>query len=233
MDSRVIPLRDENPTRRFAWVTMAIIALNSAAFAYELSLPTKALQSFIATWALTPASLVGNPADPRIWLTVIVSMFLHGGWIHLGGNMLYLWIFGNNIEDRLGGVRFIGFYLASGLAAALGQVVAAPTSAVPLIGASGAIAGVLGAYLVMYPRARVLTLIPIFFIFELISVPAVFVIGVWFLMQVAQGVGSISNQANAGGVAWWAHVGGFLAGAALIAPAALADRRTARFRTWR
>lgn len=147
--------------------------------------------------------------------------------------MLYLWIFGNNVEDRLGALRFVGFYLATGIVATLGQVMYAPASTVPLVGASGAIAGVLGAYLVLYPRARVLTLIPIFFILELIAVPAVFVIGIWFLMQLAQGVGSISQQATAGGVAWWAHVGGFLAGVALILPAALEDRRSARFRTWR
>ncbi|MDP2183470.1 MAG: rhomboid family intramembrane serine protease [Actinomycetota bacterium] len=212
---------------------MLIIALNAAAFVYEMSLPAKELQVLIDAWALTPARFLDGPWNRVTWLPVLTSMFLHGGWIHLGGNMLYLWIFGNNIEDRLGTLRFVGFYLATGIIATLGQVAYAPASTVPLVGASGAISGVLGAYLVLYPRARVLTLIPVFFILELIAVPAVFVIGVWFLMQLAQGVGSISQQATAAGVAWWAHIGGFLAGAVLILPAAYADRKTPRFKTWR
>jgi membrane associated rhomboid family serine protease len=136
-----------------------------------------------------PARLAADPLSFEVWITVITAMFLHGGWLHLGGNMLYLWIFGNNIEDRLGRLRFLGFYLASGIAATLAHIVIQGPQDIPLLGASGAIAGVLGAYLVLFPRARVLVLIPILFIIELARVPAAFVIGFWFLIQVVQGVG--------------------------------------------
>jgi membrane associated rhomboid family serine protease len=160
------------------------------------------------------------PTSAASLLSIVTAMFLHGGWLHLGGNMLYLWIFGNNIEDRLGKLRFIAFYLGCGALASLTQAFIDPESTVPLVGASGAIAGVLGAYLVLYPRARVVTVIPIFFIIELATVPAVFVIGLWFLLQLAQGIGSIGTMT---GVAWWAHVGGFLAGVTAVAPLAATD----------
>jgi membrane associated rhomboid family serine protease len=143
-------------------------------------------------------------------------MFLHGGWLHLGGNMLYLWIFGDNVEDRLGHVRFLLFYLACGLAAALAQIYVNPTSTIPMVGASGAVAGVLGAYLVLLPQAQVLALIPIIFFFQLVELPAFLFLLFWFLMQFLNGAASIATtQATTGGVAWWAHIGGFVSGMAL------------------
>ncbi len=239
----MIPIRDENPTRRFPLLTIVLLVINVAVFAYEVSLPDAALIELIDRWALNPARLVADPLSPEILLTLLTAMFLHGGWLHLGGNMLYLWIFGNNIEDRLGRMRFLAFYLGSGVAASLAHVAIDGPRDIPLLGASGAIAGVLGAYLLLFPRAQVVVLIPIFFIIELAKVPAAFVIGFWFLMQVAQGVGSISPGATTGGVAWWAHVGGFVAGLLFILPAWLIDQRRrrrkkngarqSRFTTWR
>ena len=148
------------------------------------------------------------------WSSVVTSMFLHGGWLHFLGNMLYLWIFGDNVEDRLGHGRFLLFYLGCGAAAALGQAVTSPSSVVPLVGASGAIAGVMGAYFVLFQQSRVLTAVFIVFFFDLIEIPAIFFLGIWFLMQFVNGVGSIATTARepAGGVAFWAHVAGFLAG---------------------
>jgi membrane associated rhomboid family serine protease len=150
------------------------------------------------------------------WLTVLTSMFLHGGWLHILGNMLYLWIFGDNVEDRLGHVRFAAFYLFCGAAAALAHVYINPGSKVPTIGASGAIAGVMGAYFVLYPRSRVLALIPLFIIWEIVEVPAIFFLGLWFLMQFFAGVGSISDSPDSGGVAFWAHIAGFAAGSLAV-----------------
>jgi len=231
----VIPIRDDNPTSRVPFITVALIAANIAVFAYEFTLPAAALQALVETWGLTPARVALGTAQ-FAWLpTVVTSMFLHGGWLHLLGNMLYLWIFGNNIEDRLGPVGFLAFYLAAGAFAAATQVFVAPESQVPIVGASGAISGVLGAYAVLYPRARVLTVIPIFFVLELAAVPAGFVIGFWFLLQVASGVGSLGTEGMAGNVAWFAHIGGFIAGAVGMVPFAVLDRRRSRakhFKTW-
>jgi len=231
----VIPIRDDNPTSRMPLVTVGLIAVNVAVFVYELGLPMQELQVFLETWGLTPARVGLDTGDLSWATTVLTSMFLHGGWVHLLGNMLYLWIFGNNIEDRLGPLGFIAFYLFAGTAAAATQVFIAPDSTVPVVGASGAISGVLGAYAVLYPRARVLTVIPIFFVLELAAIPAGFVIGFWFLLQVASGLGSLGAEGMAGGVAWFAHIGGFVAGAATIIPFALADRKRSRrrqFTTW-
>lgn len=233
----MIPIRDENPTRRFPVATAILLAVNTAVFVYMLTLSNDALVSFITRWALSPARLVAEPFSPTVLVTVFTAMFLHGGWLHLGGNMLYLWIFGNNVEDALGPVKFAGFYLASGIIATLTHVLVQGPSEVMLLGASGAIAGVLAGYLLLFPRAHVLVLIPIFFIIELARVPAAFVIGFWFLMQLIQGVGSIVPGAAGAGVAWWAHIGGFVAGLILILPRRLAanGRRNGRssFRTWR
>lgn len=235
----MIPLKDENPTKRFPVVTVALLLANIAAFAYEVYLPEEELVAFIDRWAVVPARLIAEPTSPGVLVTLLTAMFLHGGWLHLGGNMLYLWIFGNNVEDRFGRIRFLAFYLGTGVVATLAHVAAEGPAEIPLIGASGAIAAVLGAYLLLFPKARVLVAIPIFFIIELARIPASFVIGFWFLMQVIQGVGSISPEAASGGVAWWAHIGGFVIGLVVTAPLWLAElrkrksRERQRFTTYR
>ncbi len=238
----MIPIRDDNPTRRFPLLTVALIALNLAVFAYELSLTEPELLALIDRWAVNPARLAADPLSPPLLASLVTAMFLHGGWLHLGGNMLYLWIFGNNVEDRLGRPWFLAFYLASGIVATLAHILVDGPRDIPLLGASGAIAGVLGAYLLLFPRAKVVVLVPVLFIVELARVPAAFVIGFWFLMQVVQGVGSIAPEATGGGVAWWAHIGGFVAGLVFVGPVWLAEeirrrrrRRTkpGRFTTWR
>ncbi len=229
----MIPLYDDNPTRHFPWVTTAFIALNVAVFLYELSLAEPGLTALFATYAFTAAHFFANPASPEQLITLVSATFLHGGWLHLLGNMLYLWIFGNNIEDRLGSVRFVLFYFIAGAIAVLAQAAFEPGSTVPLVGASGAIAGVLGGYVVLFPRARVITLIPIIFYLELAAIPAGFVIGFWFLMQIAQGVGSIADAAGTSNVAWWAHVGGFAFGALTLAPLAIRDGAARRRRSRR
>lgn len=232
----MIPLRDDNPTRRFPAFTIGLLAVNVAVFVYMLSLGDAELAGFIDSWALIPSRLAAGWSSPSVLATLVTAMFLHGGWVHLGSNMLYLWIFGNNVEDAFGPLPFLGFYLASGVAATLVHVFVTGPVDVPLLGASGAIAGVLGAYLLLFPRAHVLVLIPIIFVLELARVPAAFVIGFWFLIQLIQGVGSISPGALSGGVAWWAHVGGFAAGFVLALPVWLKTRREDKrppFTTWR
>ena len=202
----MIPLRDVIPSRTTPVVTTALIAINVLVFLYQWSLGPDDGTRFIFTWGLVPAYFS--------WVTVLTSMFLHGGFLHVGGNMLYLWIFGDNVEDRLGHGRFVAFYLLCGVAAALAQMFVSPSSQVPLVGASGAIAGVMGAYYVMYPHSRIVTLIPFFFL-QVVEVPAIFFLGIWFLMQFLNGVGSIAQvEAGTGGVAFWAHVAGFVTGVA-------------------
>lgn len=206
----MIPLRDTIPSSRRPVVTYVLIALNLIAFLYEASLG-RAIEPFIFQWGLVPAKFYLT--DPSSWATVLTSMFLHGGWLHVGGNLLYLWIFGDNVEDRMGHGRFLFFYLACGVCAAMAQVLASPASPVPMVGASGAIAGVLGAYLLYYPHARVLTLVPIFFFIQLIEIPALVFLLLWFAMQLLSGVASLGGASSAtGGVAWWAHAGGFAGG---------------------
>lgn len=227
----MIPIRDENPARRFPWITALLLAANVAVFAYQLTLDPAGLQAFWAEWAFVPARFFASPLAPAQVATIFTAMFMHAGWVHIGGNMLYLWIFGNNIEDRLGSVRFIAFYLVCGVAATLAQAFMAPASAIPTLGASGAIAGVLGAYLLLYPGASVLTLIPIFFFVEIARVPAYLVIGFWFVLQLGSGLAAIGTGAAAsGGVAWFAHLGGFAMGAVLALPVFLAARRPRRRR---
>ncbi|MFC2077295.1 rhomboid family intramembrane serine protease [Candidatus Bipolaricaulota bacterium] len=182
--------------------------------------PVSASDYFVSKYALIAAELLrGTDLPPTIpiplWLTVLTSMFLHGGLMHLLGNMLYLWIFGDNVEDAMGPIRFLVFYLLCGAAAAFAQIAVDPGSTIPLIGASGAIAGVLAAYFMLFPYAKVVTLIPIFFFLRLMSIPAVFLLGFWFLLQVISGAGSLGSG---GGVAWFAHIGGFIAGAILVFP---------------
>jgi membrane associated rhomboid family serine protease len=201
----VIPLRDVIPSRTTPFVTVSLIALNAAAFVYQFSLGS-GVEEFVLYWGLVPAAFS--------WVTVLTSMFLHGGVLHFAGNMLYLWIFGDNVEDRMGHGRFLTFYLLCGAAAALAQTIVIPDSVVPMVGASGAIAGVMGAYFVLYPKSRIVTLVPIFFFIHIMEVPAIFFLGIWFLMQFMSGVGSIASATGgepAGGI-FWAHVAGFLAG---------------------
>jgi membrane associated rhomboid family serine protease len=214
----MIPLRDTNPRRTFPFVTYALVAVNILAFLWELSLGPNLERALYAV-SFIPARfwIAGNwVAD---LMTIAISMFLHGGLLHIGSNMLYLWIFGDNIEDRLGHGRFLIFYLACGYLATLAHAFFSPGSRVPAIGASGAIAGVLGAYLLLFPHARVLTLIPIFFFITLRELPAVIILGLWFVLQLFSGVGSlgVTDAQDLGGVAYFAHIGGFVSGMLLIA----------------
>jgi membrane associated rhomboid family serine protease len=204
----MIPLRDVIPSRTTPYVTVTLILLNASVFLYELSLGSS-LNQFIFSYGLVPAEFS--------WLTVFSSMFLHGGLLHVGGNMLYLWIFGDNVEDRVGHGRFVAFYLLCGIAAALAQTYTNGGSTVPMVGASGAVAGVMGAYFVLYPRSRIVTLVPIVIFIQIIEIPAIFFLGIWFLMQFVSGVGSLATAGQSiGGIAFWAHVAGFAAGAAGI-----------------
>ncbi len=208
-----IPLKDENPTSRFPYVTVFFIGLNILIFFYQILSP-QGLQYYVYKMGAIPYEITHFKTlsfFPRISppLSLITSMFLHGGLFHLFGNMLYLWIFGNNIEDFLGPIRFVLFYLFSGLGASLTHIIFNPNSQVPMIGASGAIAGVLGAYLILYPGAKVLTLVFLFFFIRILPIPAAVILGLWFLAQVL-------NIGLGGGVAWFAHIGGFLIGIGLI-----------------
>ncbi|MEX2183933.1 MAG: rhomboid family intramembrane serine protease [Chloroflexota bacterium] len=219
----MIPLRDANPTHRTAIVTIGLIAACFVVFAWQLGLLAsggeEGLGVFIRTWGVVPVEVVGawESGDVVSGATagLISSQFLHGGWLHLLGNMLYLWIFGNNIEDRLGRLLFIVFYLAGGIAAALAQIAIDPTSDVPMIGASGAIAAILGAYLVLYPRARITSLVFLGFFYQLIDVPALLVLAFWFVLQLIDGLASLGVSSSGGGVAFFAHIGGFVFGAAV------------------
>ena len=204
----MIPLRDVIPSRTTPYVTVTIIVVNALVFVFELRLPLTDRARFIEVYGIVPASVAS--------VSLVTSMFLHGGWLHFLGNMLYLWIFGDNVEDRVGHGRFIVFYLTCGLAATLAQVVSNPTSVVPMVGASGAIAGVMGAYFVLFPRSRVLTLLPLFIFWELIEVPAILFLGFWFLLQLLSGVGSVGAGQDVSGIAFWAHIAGFATGAVAI-----------------
>ena len=220
----MFPLRDGIPSRRFPVVTLGLIGVNVLVFLYQSTLPDDGLETLFYLFGLVPARLtdpawargVGFPGGG--WMSVLSSMFLHGGLLHLAFNMWTLWIFGDNVEDRLGRPRYLLFYLASGCAAGGLQWAADPASTVPTIGASGAIAGVLGAYLLLYPHSRILTLIPILFYPLFLHIPALLYLAVWFLLQLTSGLLAFGQEAaaGAGGVAWWAHVGGFLAGMLLL-----------------
>jgi membrane associated rhomboid family serine protease len=200
----MIPLRDVIPSRTTPYITVTIIVLNGLAWLFEISLPHDVLNEFLAVYGVVPASFSAP--------TLITSMFLHGSWLHVLGNMWYLWIFGDNVEDRVGHGRFIVFYLLCGIVAGLGQVAVDPSSTLPTIGASGAIAGVMGAYFVLYPRSRVLTLIPWIFI-QIVELPATLLLGFWFLMQLfSAGTIAMTTSTSGGGVAFAAHVVGFLIG---------------------
>lgn len=205
------PLKDENPTNSKPIVTVSLIVINCLIFLYSYMKGVEGYQIFVYQFGLIPYELVHiTELTPQfsspVWLSPFTSMFLHGGFMHLAGNMLYLWIFGNNIEDYLGPVKFLIFYFVAGLAAVMLFVVFGPNSKVPMIGASGAIAGVLGAYLVMYPRARVLTLMWIIYFIRIVHMPAKFLLGFWFVYQLFM---ALMSGAAGSGVAWLAHVGGF------------------------
>src|SRR5262245_14458720 len=203
----MIPLRDIIPSRTTPIVTICLIALNIIVFLYELSLG-RAVDAFTLYYGLVPAAFS--------WMTVFTSMFLHGGFLHVAGNMLYLWIFGDNVEDQMGHGRFIAFYLLCGIAAALAQTFTVPDSMVPMVGASGAIAGVMGAYFILYPHSRIVSLVTLVFFWQIMEIPAIAFLGIWFLMQFLSGVGSIATATShspGGGIAFWAHVAGFAAGA--------------------
>ncbi len=221
----MVPIRDSIPTKTEPIVTYGLIAANVLAFLYEANLPPQQLDAFFHLAAIVPreltASFAGMPVNQPVpeWTTLITSQFLHGGFLHLGGNMLFLWIFGNNVEDRLGRIKFLFFYLTCGVLAGLAQWYFSQGSGVPSLGASGAIAGVMGAYILRYPTAEVLTLIPLGFFFPAVRVPAFYFLGFWFLQQAAYGVASLGPRTNIGmengGIAYWAHAGGFVFGAIL------------------
>jgi membrane associated rhomboid family serine protease len=218
----MIPLRDNAAPRRLTPVNVALIVANLAVFVYELSLGPR-VAAFVERFALVPAAVTlalssGAHRDAGTLaplMTTVTSMFIHGGLWHVAGNMLYLFIFGAAVEYRMGAVRYLIFYFAAGIAAALATVWIAPTSSVPVIGASGAIAGVLGAYFILYPRGRILTILPIFIFVQFIEIPAVIYLFVWFAVQLYAGLQQSGRAAVMGGVAWWAHVGGFMFGVAL------------------
>jgi len=215
----MLPLRDTIRTYSFPIVNWIIIGVNTLAFLFEVNLAPRAFNQLILTYGLVPSRLhLSNPlylvGHLQYLIPLFTHMFLHGGWLHILSNMWILFIFGDNVEDRLGSGRYLIFYLASGLVAGLIQASVAPTSNIPAIGASGAIAGVLGAYFLLYPRARVVTLIPIFIIPWFVEIPAIFYLGFWFISQLFSGFTSLNLPAgaNIGGVAWFAHIGGFLFG---------------------
>jgi membrane associated rhomboid family serine protease len=215
----MIPLSDDNPSQLRPVVTIGLIVTCIVVFLWQLGHDPDASQALVYAYGLVPSVLFHiSSLPPEVAvvppaLTVVTSMFLHGGWLHLIGNMLYLWIFGDNVEDSMGHARFIVFYLLCGVTAALTQAIPDPQSDLPMIGASGAISGVLGAYLLLFPRARVLVLVPIVFIFTTLRLPAAFVLGLWFLLQALNG---LYNADAGGGVAFRAHIGGFVAGMALV-----------------
>jgi membrane associated rhomboid family serine protease len=220
----VVPIRDNNPTRITPFVTYGLIVINVGVFIYQLTLTPQELKQFFMTWALVPLafteSLTGQLTyQPTVapWMTLFTSQFLHGGFLHIIGNMLFLSIFGNNIEDKLGHFRYLFFYLACGALAALTQWFFSAYSTIPSLGASGAIAGVMGAYILRFPGAKILTLLPLGFIIIPIHIPAFVFLGLWFVQQAFYGVASLDAQINMeeGGIAYWAHAGGFVFGAIL------------------
>jgi membrane associated rhomboid family serine protease len=232
----VVPLRDNVPTKIAPYVTYGLIAANILVFFFELTLAPRQLEGFFHLAAVVPrelsASFAGVPVHQPVpeWTTLITSQFLHGGFLHIAGNMLFLWIFGNNVEDRLGHVKFLFFYLACGVLAGLTQWFFAQNSGVPSLGASGAIAGVMGAYILWFPQAEVLTLIPLGFFFPTVRIPAFYFLGLWFIQQAFYGAASLEAPTNIGmengGIAYWAHAGGFVFGAILGPLLRLLEERT-------
>ncbi|OYT73886.1 MAG: rhomboid family intramembrane serine protease [Chloracidobacterium sp. CP2_5A] len=239
----MIPIRDDIPSSRVPFVNLSLIAINVAVFLFELTLSERQLRAFFYQFAVQPYEyfLYFSPLNhgrvelADLAIPLFASMFLHGGWLHIIGNMLYLWIFGDNAEDRMGHVKYLMFYLLCGLLASGAHILSDPTSHIPSLGASGAIAGVLGAYLCLYPQARVLVLVPALLFLFTVEVPAWMFLGVWVLQNFASGVATLSVEtAQGGGTAWWAHIGGFVAGATLVWAFARRQppRRVAYYADW-
>ncbi len=228
----MLPLRDNITTRGRPWMMYFILATNVAVFIYQVGLPLPDLYRLVEIYGVVPTR-IDNPfllLFPSQWATLIplvTSQFLHGGWVHLGGNMLYLWIFGDDVECTMGSIRFLVFYVLAGIAGNLAHVMMNLGSSTPTIGASGAVAGVLGAYLMSFPYARVLTLVPLGFFLTVVEIPAVLFLGFWFLLQLVSGLSVV--VAGADSVAWWAHIGGFAAGMLLIFWFRRSTRRTGRY----
>ena len=218
----MFPLKDTVPRREAPFVMWALIGVNALAFFFEHSLGGPAFARFIELFALIPARYTSTEwslavgLDPHSYWPFLTYMFLHGGWLHIIGNMWFLWIFGDNVEDRMGHRRFLLFYLSCGVASVLFYMVIYPESTTPLIGASGAISGVMGAYILMFPTARVLTLIPIFIFPYIVELPSLIFIGFWFLFQLISGAFGMADPNAGQGIAWWAHIGGFIAGMILL-----------------
>ena len=211
----MIPLRDTVRSRSLPWMTWVLIALNLLIFFYESALSESQFNQMILAFGLVPARLSFSSVQLFPWLTLVTSMFLHGSWFHVISNVWFLFIFGDNVEDRMGPSRYLSFYLAAGVIAGLCQYFLYRSSTIPTVGASGAIAGVLGAYFVLYPRARVITLVPLFILPWFVEIPALIYLGIWFLTQLSSGLvnlGRLGAGVDFGGIAWWAHIGGFVFG---------------------
>jgi membrane associated rhomboid family serine protease len=230
----MFPLRDTVPRRHPPVVVLALISINALVFLYQASLPARELQYVIYHYALVPLRYSepgwarANGLDPDNLLPLLTNAFMHGGWFHLLANMWTLWIFGPAVEDRLGKPRFIAFYLVCGVLASLSHAAFNSRSPVPALGASGAIAGVMGGYVMLFPRARILFLVPILFIPYFVELPALIYAAFWFVIQFLQGTAGLLQPAMAGGVAWWAHIGGFVVGLVTIPFVRLPDRRDRR-----
>lgn len=209
----MFPLYDTVRSHKFPLINLTLILANVLAFLYEIQMDPEALKGFIFTWGLIPSHFLGDPSSA--WTNIFTSMFLHGGWFHIINNMWVLFIFGDNVEGRMGSIRYLIFYLLGGTAAGLMQTYILPSSDVPMIGASGAVAGVLGAYLILFPRSRIASIVPIFFIFTLIEIPAFIFLMFWFVSQIYSGLFAIQGGGGSG-IAWWAHIGGFIFGVIMV-----------------
>jgi len=227
----VFPIQSAVSYRYPPFVVWGLIAVNALVFLFQIALPPPLLESLVYHWALVPARYfhpewaIRNGLDPNDYLPFLTNMFMHGGWFHILANMWTLWIFGPAVEDRLGKVQFLLFYLASGLGASVAHAWINADSTVPALGASGAIAGVIGAYMRLFPFARVIVLVPVLFLPFFFEMPAAFFALLWFVLQVMQGIGALLGPAGAGGVAWWAHIGGFVVGWAIVRLIQRGDRR--------
>lgn len=225
----MIPLKDTTPRNSFPFITVLLIIVNFVVFFHQISLPPHAADAFIRLYGLVPSriqlALAGRHFTlAQAFVPLLTCMFLHGGWLHIIGNMWFLWIFGGNVEDRMGSAAYLAFYMICGIGSGISQVAFSWGSAIPSIGASGAICGVLGAYLVYFPTSRILSLVPLLVIWFMARIPAWIFIGLWFIVEFLSGLGSLATAAS-GGIAWWAHVGGFLLGAVLAKPFAPSSRR--------
>jgi membrane associated rhomboid family serine protease len=223
----MFPLYDTVRSHKFPLINLLLVGLNAFAFLWEIRMGTAELQSFIFAYGLIPAQFLGNPSEE--WIKIFSSMFLHGSWFHIVSNMWVLLIFGDNVEARMGGFRYLIFYLLSGTVAGLLQSYILPSSAVPMIGASGAVAGVLGAYLILFPQSRIASLVPILFIFTLVEVPAFLFLLFWFFSQLYSGLFPVQGGGESG-IAWWAHIGGFIFGVLMVSFFTI--RRRTTYTSW-